>query len=71
MVNGIQARERQVREFEQLAQAVSLDMHLWWKPTAENYFAHVNKQRMLDVVAKAAASQAAGNSGRPDLPSKK
>jgi ParB family chromosome partitioning protein len=54
MVNGIQARERQVREFEQLAQAVSLDMHLWWKPTAENYFAHVNKQRMLDVVAKAA-----------------
>jgi ParB family chromosome partitioning protein len=54
MVNGVQGRERQVREFEQLAQAVSLDMHLWWKPTAENYFAHVNKQRMLDVVAKAA-----------------
>lgn len=54
MVNGVQGRERPVRDFEQLAQAVALDMHLWWKPTAENYFAHVNKQRMLDVVAKAA-----------------
>jgi ParB family chromosome partitioning protein len=54
MVNGVQDRERPVRDFEQLAQAVALDMHVWWKPTAENYFAHVNKQRMLDVVAKAA-----------------
>ena len=54
MFTGIQARGRQVRKFEQLAQARSLGMHLWWKPTAENYFAHVNKQRMLDVVAKAA-----------------
>lgn len=37
MFTGIQARGRQVRKFEQLAQARSLGMHLWWKPIAENY----------------------------------
>ena len=53
-INGIQGREHAVPAFEQLAQAVQLDMHAWWKPTAENYFSHVNKQCMLDVVATAA-----------------
>lgn len=53
-INGVQGREHAVPALEQLAQAVQLDMHAWWKPTAENYFAHVNKQCLLEVVATAA-----------------
>ena len=34
----------------ELAQAVSLDMAAWWKPTAEGYFKHVPKAVILDAV---------------------
>lgn len=33
-----------------LAQAVGLDMHDWWTPTAEGYFAHVSKFKALEAV---------------------
>jgi len=33
-----------------LAKAVSLDMHDWWMPTAEGYFAHVSKAKALEAV---------------------
>jgi ParB family transcriptional regulator, chromosome partitioning protein len=33
-----------------LAQAVGLDMHDWWTPTAEGYFAHVSKSKALEAV---------------------
>jgi ParB family chromosome partitioning protein len=33
-----------------LAQAVGLDMHAWWTPTAESYFSHVSKANILAVV---------------------
>jgi ParB family chromosome partitioning protein len=33
-----------------LAEAVSLDMHDWWTPTAEGYFAHVSKAKALEAV---------------------
>ncbi|WP_269758836.1 ParB N-terminal domain-containing protein [Variovorax sp. E3] len=33
-----------------LAEAVSLDMHDWWAPTAEGYFAHVSKAKALEAV---------------------
>jgi ParB family transcriptional regulator, chromosome partitioning protein len=33
-----------------LAQAVGLDMHAWWKPTAEGYFDHVAKAKVLEAV---------------------
>ncbi|AVS68227.1 hypothetical protein C8245_23460 [Paracidovorax avenae] len=33
-----------------LAQAVGLDMHGWWKPTAQNYFDHVSKATSLQAV---------------------
>ncbi|VTU31690.1 Nucleoid occlusion protein [Variovorax sp. SRS16] len=33
-----------------LAKAVSLDMHDWWKPTAQGYFAHVSKAKALEAV---------------------
>lgn len=33
-----------------LAQAVGLDMHDWWTPTAAGYFAHVSKAKTLEAV---------------------
>ena len=33
-----------------LAQAVHLDMHDWWTPTAEGYFSHVSKTKALEAV---------------------
>lgn len=33
-----------------LAQAVSLDMHDWWTPTAAGYFEHVSKAKALEAV---------------------
>ena len=42
------------RENEQpaaaLAQAVNLDMHPWWTPTADGYFAHVSKAKAIEAV---------------------
>lgn len=33
-----------------LAQAVNLDMHNWWTPTAAGYFEHVSKAKALEAV---------------------
>ena len=33
-----------------LAQAVGLDMYDWWTPTADGYFAHVSKSKVLEAV---------------------
>jgi ParB family chromosome partitioning protein len=54
-VNGLQASERSLPAVDALAREVSLDMHAWWKPTVQDYFAHVNKGRMMEVVAQAAS----------------
>jgi ParB family chromosome partitioning protein len=35
---------------ELLAQAVGLDMHSWWTPTAAGYFDHVSKAHVLEAV---------------------
>lgn len=42
-----------------LAQAVGLDMAVWWKPTAESYFRHVSKAVILDAVRQFAPSHVA------------
>ncbi|HEJ3570227.1 ParB/RepB/Spo0J family partition protein [Pseudomonas aeruginosa] len=34
----------------ELAQAVGLDMAVWWKPTADGYFQHVPKAAILEAV---------------------
>ncbi|WP_373987787.1 ParB/RepB/Spo0J family partition protein [Duganella sp. BuS-21] len=52
-VNGVQQREQPRPAVETLARTVRLDMHRWWKPTAQDYFAHVRKEQMLAVVAQA------------------
>lgn len=45
--------------FTELADTLGLDMRRWWKPTAANYFAHVTKERIVDVVGAATSSEAA------------
>lgn len=42
-----------------LAHAVGLDMHAWWTPTAEGYFAHVSKAKTIAAVQVFAPEQAA------------
>ena len=42
-----------------LAQAVGLDMHPWWTPTAEGYFAHVSKAKAIEAVKVFAPEHAA------------
>ncbi len=42
-----------------LAQAVGLDMHAWWTPTAEGYFAHVSKTKAIEAVQMFAPEHAA------------
>jgi ParB family chromosome partitioning protein len=36
--------------FVQVAKAVDLNMTNWWGPTAKNYFAHISKPAMMEVV---------------------
>jgi len=40
-----------------LAQAVGLDMHDWWSPTAAGYFEHVSKAKALEAVKVFAPEQ--------------
>jgi ParB family chromosome partitioning protein len=40
-----------------LAQAVGLDMHDWWTPTAAGYFEHVSKAKILEAVQVVAPEQ--------------
>lgn len=40
-----------------LAQAVNLDMHDWWTPTAAGYFEHVSKAKALEAVQVFAPDQ--------------
>lgn len=40
-----------------LAQAVNLDMHDWWTPTAAGYFEHVSKAKVLEAVLAFAPDQ--------------
>lgn len=39
-------------EADTLAVAVELDMHRWWKPTAEAYFQAMSKARIFDCIAE-------------------
>lgn len=41
-----------------LAQAVNLDMHDWWTPTAAGYFDHVSKAKALEAVQVFAPGEA-------------
>ncbi len=59
MLNAVQGSEVAAPVVEQSARLLALDMHRWWQPSAANYFAHVNKARIVDVVAQAVSPTAA------------
>ena len=42
-----------------LAQAIGLDMHAWWTPTAAGYFGHVSKAKAMEAVMAVAPDQVA------------
>lgn len=48
-VSAIASKESEVPAVA-LAQAVGLDMHDWWTPTAAGYFEHVSKAKALEAV---------------------
>lgn len=58
-LDATQGREGDAPAFVTLAQAAKLDMSKWWKATAGDYFAHVSKGRMIQVVTEAVSPQAA------------
>lgn len=58
-LDTVQSAEHADHGFERLARAVHLDMHRWWQPTADSYFSHVRKDRILEVVAEVVSPQAA------------
>jgi ParB family chromosome partitioning protein len=58
-LNAVQTREQASPVFIEIAKAVNLNMGNWWKPTAETYFNHVSKARMVDVVTQAVSADAA------------
>ena len=46
---------------DRLALALGLDMTQWWQPTAQSYFRHVPKLRILETVKEAVTPEAAEN----------
>ncbi len=57
-VGAVTPREDTLPAFA-LAQAVGLDMHPWWTPTADGYFAHVSKAKAIEAVQVFAPEHAA------------
>ena len=55
-VGAICSREAE-RPAVQLADALGLDMHDWWTPTAAGYFEHVSKAKALEAVLAFAPDQ--------------
>lgn len=51
-VDVVTPRVTQRQSGKELAQAVALDMAIWWQPTAEGYFRHVSKAVILDAVGE-------------------
>ncbi|EPW8697784.1 chromosome partitioning protein ParB, partial [Pseudomonas aeruginosa] len=49
-VDVVTPRATQHQPGAELAQAVGLDMAVWWQPTADGYFQHVPKAAILDAV---------------------
>ncbi|PWF39963.1 hypothetical protein C7C56_026435, partial [Massilia glaciei] len=62
-LDAVQGRESPSQAFVEIAKAVDLKMGDWWKPTAANYFSHVSKSRVIDVVSQAISPQAAAPLG--------
>jgi len=53
--------EARLAHADRLAGALGLDMTQWWQPTAQSYFRHVPKTRILETVKEAVTHEAAEN----------
>ena len=51
--------EKPPAAYRELAGALAFDMRRWWKPTAANYFSHVTRECIIDVVGAAVSKEAA------------
>ena len=65
-VNAVKRRHERtgtdrIDHADRLAMTLGLDMTQWWQPTAQSYFRHVPKARILDVVKDAVTPEAAEN----------
>ena len=64
-VNAVRKRhersEARLAHADRLAGALGLDMTQWWQPTAQSYFRHVPKTRILETVKEAVTHEAAEN----------
>lgn len=58
-VTGVYSTEPDKQSTDGMAMALGLDMTKWWKATGPNYFNHVSKARILEVVTEAAGANAA------------
>lgn len=58
-LDATMTREDKSPEFVALGKALKLDMTKWWQPTADAYFDHVPKDRMVKVVTEAKSPEAA------------
>lgn len=58
-VTGIQSSETRHHGCDVVATTLTLDMTQWWQATADSYFKHVAKRRMVEVVTEAVDAQAA------------
>ncbi|MFT0850325.1 ParB/RepB/Spo0J family partition protein [Achromobacter sp. F4_2707] len=56
-VNLTVMRADQPQPGQDIAQAVALDMAVWWQPTAESYFQHLPKAAILEAVGEYAPSE--------------
>lgn len=54
---GVLASREDEAPAGELSEAVRLDMHHWWTPTAEGYFAQVSKAKALEAVLAFAPDQ--------------
>jgi ParB family chromosome partitioning protein len=55
----MERKPRAMATADRLAEAVSLDMTVYWVPTARSYFGRVTKPRILDAVREAVSIEAA------------
>jgi ParB family transcriptional regulator, chromosome partitioning protein len=63
-LDAVQNREQPSLGFIETAKAVNLNMGDWWQPTAGNYFSHVPKTRIAEVVTEAVSADIAGQIGK-------
>jgi ParB family chromosome partitioning protein len=59
-IDTVQGDEGRSDKFNELANAVTLDMANWWEPTKDTYFAQVSKQHTISLVASHVSADMVG-----------